>query len=318
MKVNKHLKIALDGENHMWWIAIPLSIVLLLIAAYLAFAVFISKSAFFVKKRSYETVLYQDEKYNIPRSVSVLPFEKVVIKGSQGYDMTASYMPARDGESHDYFIILHGYNSNRVTANKYANILLDIGYNTLCPDMRRCGETGGKGITFGTFESVDVNLWIDYIYKRDPEARISLYGISLGAATAIMVASKRDDIRLLVSYCSYASLKEITIDRMAAKKVPRALAKALYPAVNAYLKIVLCAPKRETDICKAIKKVNCPILIMHSTGDRFTDIRHAYKLKEARPDAEFVEFDGAPHGRSYGVYPEKYSKAVKDFVNNNR
>lgn len=50
MKVNKHLKIALDGENHMWWIAIPLSIVLLLIAAYLAFAVFISKSAFFVKK----------------------------------------------------------------------------------------------------------------------------------------------------------------------------------------------------------------------------------------------------------------------------
>lgn len=302
----------------MWWIAIPISIVVLVIVAYIALSLYCAKSAFFVKKRSYETVLAQDEKYNIPKSVSVLPFEKVVIKGSQGYDMVASYMPSRLGVSHEYFLILHGYNSNRVTTNKYANILLDMGYNTLCPDMRRCGETGGKGITFGMFESVDVNLWIDYIYKRDPEAKISLYGISLGAATSIMVASKRDDIKLVVSYCSYASLKEIMIDRITTKKVPKFLAEMLYPAMKAYLRVVIGAPKCDTDITKAIKDVKCPILIMHSTGDMFTNIRHAYKLREARCDATFVEFEGAPHARSYGVYPEMYRNAVEEFVNKNR
>lgn len=297
----------------MWWISIPVVIFVLLVI-YIALGLYIAKQAFFVKKRTYEDVLSQDKKYNIPESVSILPFTKVVIKGCQGYDMTASYMPSRKGLSHKYYIILHGYNSNRVTCNKYANILLDMGYNTLCPDMRACGETGGKGVTFGVCESQDVRLWIDYIYSIDKDAEISLYGISLGAATAIMVASARDDIHAVISYCSYASLKEIVLDRMTAKKVPLVIAKIMYPFLRVYMRLRFGRCDLDTDISKAIKKVKCPILIMHSNGDRFTNIRHAYKLHSARPDAMFVEYEGAPHARSYGVYPEEYRKNVVTFI----
>ena len=297
----------------MWWICFPVILGVLLIM-YITLGAYIVKQALYVKKRSADIVHAQDVKFGVPDSVSILPFERVETVGSDGYTMVASYMKARTGESHKYFIICHGFNSNRITCNKYANILLDIGYNTLCPDMRRCGETGGKNISFGIRESEDIELWMDYIKAHDSEAEISLYGISLGAASVTMVASRRDDIKMLVSYCSYASRKEIMIDRMRAGHLPRFFANMLYSLVSGYMRLAFPKAKSSSDIRECIKLVKCPIIILHSTGDRFTNIRHAYMLHETRPDATMVVFEGAPHARSYGVYQREYREAIEDFV----
>ena len=104
------------------------------------------------------------------------------------------------------------------------------------------------------------------------------------------------------------------MDRMLHSHVPKILAKMLYPFIKSYVRIRFSNKNANTDIVDCIKKVKCPTIIIHSNGDRFTNIRHAYELHEAKPDATFVEFDDAPHARSYGVYPEEYKDVLRTFV----
>ena len=94
--------------------------------------------------------------------------------------------------SHRWVILVHGYGRDQRFVWDVAAEYLKRDYEVLTPDMRAAGESDGEYLTRGVKESEDVAAWARQIAARDKEARIALHGISMGAATAMMAASRSD------------------------------------------------------------------------------------------------------------------------------
>ena len=72
----------------------------------------------------------------------------------------------------------------------FVRSLVKRGRSALLVDQRSCGRSEGSVITFGINESRDLERWIDLVIKEiDPNAKIIITGVSMGAATVMMAAS---------------------------------------------------------------------------------------------------------------------------------
>ena len=105
--------------------------------------------------------------------------EDVSIVSSDGLSLKASFYR---NEGSRYVILVHGYMSSRKDMLHLADVYSSWGYNVLSPDNRAHGESDGTWIGMGWLDKDDIRLWIDWIIDRDPEAKIVLHGISMGAA----------------------------------------------------------------------------------------------------------------------------------------
>ena len=87
--------------------------------------------------------------------------------------------------------------------------LAQHGYDVLTYDLRGYGESEGDHFSLGQFEQRDLRGALSFVKKRGylPE-HIGALGLSMGAATTIMVAGDTSDIRAVWSDSAYASLPD--------------------------------------------------------------------------------------------------------------
>lgn len=86
--------------------------------------------------------------------------------------------------------VLHGYRSDYTGALQLAAPYYEAGYQVIAPDLRACGESEGDYVGMGWLDREDILRWIDFILADDPEAKIVIHGISMGAATTMMTAGR--------------------------------------------------------------------------------------------------------------------------------
>ena len=65
-----------------------------------------------------------------------------------------------------------------------------LGYNILAVDARAHGDSEGTKIGMGWPERMDIIKWINLILSWEPNARIVLHGVSMGAATVLMASGE--------------------------------------------------------------------------------------------------------------------------------
>ena len=85
-------------------------------------------------------------------------------------------------------IMMHGYRGN-LERDLSGGIFraLNIGHSVLVYDHRGSGKSDGNMLTFGINESRDCRRWIDFVLREiNPDAKIILSGVSMGAATAMI------------------------------------------------------------------------------------------------------------------------------------
>ena len=82
------------------------------------------------------------------------------------------------------------------------------GYTVIMPDHRGCGDSDGKYMGYGTHESVDTYYWVNYAKQHYPDTDIFLLGVSMGAATVLMMSRSATDeaIKGIIADCSYTSV----------------------------------------------------------------------------------------------------------------
>ena len=88
-----------------------------------------------------------------------------------------------------------------------APYLYKKGYTVLFPDHRGCGESDGKYLGYGTHESQDTLLWLDYAKIHYPDLPVFLLGVSMGGATVLMMSDKVDpaQVKGIIADCAYTS-----------------------------------------------------------------------------------------------------------------
>lgn len=261
------------------------------------------------KKRSNDFLIdYETREKKFDKSWLDIPYREMRRQSRYGYNLFARlYM--NETPTDKFILLLHGHNSSSIGQLKYLSLFRKLGYNVFIPDHRRSGDSGGRSITFGTREKHDVIDWIDVLQNEFPSASFGLFGESMGAATAIMVAGLDKRIRFLIEYCGFASFRELAIAYIKSERIYKILSPGL-----AFAALFYGARIKETDALSAMKTLKIPILIMHSKTDKIVGISNAYALMKAKPDATVRLYENSMHARSLATYPQEFTATVTEFI----
>ena len=240
-----------------------------------------------------------------------LPCEDLYIKSYDGLQLHA-YFYKSEG-SNQYVVFFHGY--RRTARRNFCGLTLDLlkeNVNVILVDMRAHGESEGHQTTFGKKEQYDVVSWTNYALERfGRDIKLTVSGVSLGAASVLMAADKLDENVKIVADSPYYSIEDIF------KKTIRyyKLSPAFFYPLAVFTALFFCHMNLKSNVPLAINKSKNKILIIHSTSDTVV----SYKLSEKicldnKDHMELALFDDVEHGFAYLRQTEKYREIYIPFV----
>ena len=247
------------------------------------------------------------------------------ILSEDGYRLVASmfYPSAASGSAatlsgdHNWALVLHGYTGWKEEMYPIAREYCIRGFHALVPDLRCQGESEGDFIGMGYTDSKDCLLWIRLILDTDPQARITIHGQSMGAATALILTGDPelpDAVKNVISDCSYTDAYE-----MFKAKINDWFSLPAWPLVDsARLMLMLRGgyDLYDASAIEAVRKSHTPTLFIHGAADKMIDPDMTQRLYEActAPKKELLIIDGAGHAQSQDKEPERYYETVFQFI----
>ncbi|MEO1291113.1 MAG: alpha/beta fold hydrolase, partial [Chloroflexota bacterium] len=135
-----------------------------------------------------------------PSDFGIETYQDVVVTTEDDVTIRGWYIPPTrdDGAT---FIFLHGHGGNILDLMLEAQLYVEMGYGAILFDFRGRGLSDDAPVTMGINEVQDTVAILDFLLAQaevNPE-RIALYGNSMGASTAILVASEYPQIRLVIA-----------------------------------------------------------------------------------------------------------------------
>ena len=260
----------------------------------------------------YEKVLIEAMK-----EVRNMQHEKVEIKSFDGLTLRGRYFEFKKGAPIE--LMMHGYRGNSETDLSVGVLRArDLEHNVLLVDHRASGYSDGHVITFGVKESKDCLSWVDYVINKfGNDVKIILTGISMGAATVMIVAGNDNLPKNVVGFvadCGYTSAEEIIKNVIFKMKLP---SKILYPFVWLSAKLFGGFDIKDANPIESMKKCNLPIVFFHSGEDKFvsTDMsKQNFDACVSNKKQIFITPDGE-HGLCYLMDKGGYIKALKQLKN---
>lgn len=240
--------------------------------------------------------------------------EGAEIISSDGFKLKAVKNAMQD--SHEWVILVHGYRSDHSMMNEYARIYIENGYNTLQPDNRAHGSSGGNCIGMGYYDASDILKWISYIVEIDPYAEITLHGISMGAA-ALMILSDSTllpkNVKVIIEDSGYASALDYVCYKL--KSITGVRLRIIPELMSWFTEGFYGYSLKEADPFEHVKYSRIPILFIHGKKDMTVPVEQAYTLYEAAVcTKELYICEDAGHGESAILDPDNYWGKVFSFI----
>lgn len=243
--------------------------------------------------------------------------QDVWITSTDGLKLHGLWIPAEKPKGTVLFA--HGYRSSPLLDFGLAfSYYHELGFNLLVPDQRSHGKSQGRFITFGVKESLDFEAWIAYHNDHFGELPMVLSGLSMGASTVLYLADRDipDNVRGIIADCGFTSPHEILAcvfrDVTHLPAFPSIVVAQFCARCFAGFSLWQC------DTRKSLENSCIPVLIVHGKEDGFVP----YEMSKQGFDAckgpiQLFLVDGADHGVSFLVEPEKYRQLIVDFLAKN-
>ncbi len=241
------------------------------------------------------------------------------------HSYTNKYIQSDDGlklhayefnqDSNVWVIIVHGYSSQGREMSGTSKIFYNMGYNVLTVDLRGHGLSEGEYIGMGWDDRLDVIKWAKSIIEKDPESKIILYGVSMGAV-AVMNATGEElpnNIKLVIEDCGYSSTWNIFSHQL--KSSLNLPSRPFLDFANIITKIRAGYSFDDGSAIEQVAKSKIPILFIHGSNDTFVPSYMMEDLYNAAmcPKDKLI-IDGAGHGQSKKVSPKKYWDKITGFI----
>ena len=165
-----------------------------------------------------------------------------------------------------------------------------LGYSVLMYDYRGYGTSEGSPSERKVKQDIAAAYrWLVEEKKVPPESIIA-HGRSLGGAPATWLAARRKVGGLVIESTFVSAFRVKT-------RVP-------------------LLPWDKFNSLREMKKVDCPVLVIHGTNDEILPFWHAKKLYDAAPDGEKMHLwiEGGRHNDYAYVAGEDYLQAFQTFV----
>lgn len=258
---------------------------------------------------------FEAEEIMAKKRNETLPVEQVEIN-SDGCTLRAKLLVPEKSNG-ILLIACHGARSSALGEfNFELDYFYDSGFTVLMPEHRGCGISDGKFMGYGTHESKDTMLWLDYGKKRFPNLSVFLLGVSMGGATVLMMSDKIPDnsVKGIVSDCAYTSAwDEFKYQLKTSFHI------GAFPAL--YVCDFLCRlyahySFKDAAPVECVKNAKVPILFIHGTADTFVPFYMEKELYSAcGSEKEILAVDGAVHARNYHKNSALYEKTLNKFFN---
>lgn len=247
--------------------------------------------------------------------LQVSALHDTLILAEDGTPLHAWYIHSATGSSNTA-IAIHGYTDRAPRMLMIGKIYSDMGYNVLLPDLRGHGQSGGKYIQMGWNDRIDIMKWIDVCKEMYGDTiQVALHGISMGAATAMMVAGEDmpENVKCVVEDCGYTSVWDEYKHEL--KKRYGLPAFPLLYTTSLFSKMKVGWGFEEASAINQIKNQTVPMLFIHGGNDNYVPTAMVYELFEAKPGVKelWVE-EGVPHAKMYDMYTDAYIRRTTEFV----
>jgi pimeloyl-ACP methyl ester carboxylesterase len=209
----------------------------------------------------------------------------------------------------------HGLFRSRREVLDRAAFFRKLGYDTLVFDFRRHGTSGGERVTLGYQERLDFEGALRFLHERKPDAPVVLYGVSMGAAAALLAARESPDVAAVIADSSFLNIEHTVVHHVRLIfGLPR------FPIASELLWFLERRggfDRRDFDLEAAVVAMGSrPVMIVAGGQDRRMPLALQRRLFEASssPKSRFVPFDEAGHGNAFRVATEEYQRALAEFL----
>ncbi len=208
-----------------------------------------------------------------------LPWREVRLPTVNGKHLFGWFIPA--GGRAPALVVMHGWGGNAEMMLPLAAPLHERGYALLLVDARCHGQSDDD--TFASLprfaEDIDAALaWLAGRPEVDA-ARLGVIGHSVGAGAALLAASRRRDLRAVVSLAAFAHPAGMMRRWLASKRIPHWPFGAY---ILAYVQRVIGFRFDDIAPCHTIARVTCPVLLVHGLEDDTVPVDEARQIHAAR------------------------------------
>ena len=220
-----------------------------------------------------------------------LPYEEVNFTTDDGVELNGWFVPAGSGRA---LLFCHGNAGNISHRLESLEIFHQLGLNTFIFDYRGYGKSRGRTTEQGTYRDAEA-AW-NYLtsQKGFPADKIIVFGRSLGGPIAAHLAAKKHPAALILE-STFTSLPE--------------LGARLYPLFPVRL-----LSRFQYDTAAYVRRISCPLLVVHSPGDDVVPYTLGVELhRAAKAPKDFLEIRG-DHNSGFLLTGRAYVTGLKAFI----
>ncbi len=240
-------------------------------------------------------------------------FEEVTFPSRDGVSLSGWWMEGEPGLP--AFALTHGLFRDRKEVVERACRLNQLGFGALALDLRRHGKSGGKSVSMGYLERLDVLGASDWLKGKSGTGIVPL-GVSMGASATLEAGPEfGPEVVAIVADSPFLSLRE-TVDR----HVGLFVGLPAFPFANVFIWNLTRINGFQADQLNAAEAVArmrpIPTLLIYGADDNRMPAATAEAVFQAIPHAkkELVFFEGAGHGAAWRSDPDRYLRVIVDFL----
>jgi alpha-beta hydrolase superfamily lysophospholipase len=254
--------------------------------------------------------------YRAPRRVETttpesrsLPFSSQYLPGPKGKRLYSWLIPGKHNVC--TVILVHGWGANAQMLLPLAQCFHQAGMNVLLYDARNHGKSDGDSFSSLPRFAEDLGCAIEWTKQRDPSQKVVVFGHSIGAAAAMLAASHRNDIDLLIGMSGFAHPNLVMNRHLDRPWLPR----LLRPLIMNYIQWVIGYRFEDIAPMNRIRHVRCPVILVHGTADTVVPISDMHLIEQnALPEnrIRLIEIEGASHN-TFGQFKQHATDLI-DYI----
>ncbi|MCX8124962.1 MAG: alpha/beta hydrolase [Spirochaetes bacterium] len=240
-----------------------------------------------------------------------IAYQDIEFKNNEDLTLRGWFIP---GNLKKAIIMVHGITADRREGLRWVKALHSAGFNLLLFDLRNHGKSDKAKTGMGYYEKDDVIAAVNFLQSKG-FTNIGVFGVSMGASTAIQAMAKDNRITAGVFEAAFANLGDLL-----AEIAQRDFGLPRFPIINAVMWVYSMRLRADANTINPEDYIAAisprPVFIIHCDNDDYIAYHHGQRIyaKAKEPKSMWTAHCNK-HARAWQSNPQEAEKKVVDFYN---